>query len=197
MSDIFISYSSEDRGKAKDIAEALVEQGFSVWWDRSILPGETFATVIEAALDAAKSVIVLWSRTSVSSKWVKTEASEGDRRGIIIPVLIDDVKIPLAFRRIQAADLKDWVGKLPHLGFDNLLNAVTGILGSSMQSGQKTNEVRRLNHENRRANGGKEEEKRILINHNKDQRSGYRKLPYLIIALIAAAIFLISAMFSL
>jgi hypothetical protein len=109
MSDIFISYSKEDRGKAKDIAEALVEQGFSVWWDRSILPGETFDTVIEAALDAAKCVIVLWSRTSVSSKWVKTEASEGDKRGILIPVLIDDVKIPLEFRRMQAADLKDWV----------------------------------------------------------------------------------------
>jgi formylglycine-generating enzyme required for sulfatase activity len=142
MSDIFISYSSEDRGKAKDIAEALKQQGFSVWWDRSILPGETFDTVIEDALDAAKCVIVLWSRTSVSSKWVKTEASEGDKRGIIIPVLIDDVKIPLAFRRIQAADLKDWVGKLPHLGFDNLLKAVTGILGRPVQPGQKTEEVR-------------------------------------------------------
>jgi phage replication-related protein YjqB (UPF0714/DUF867 family) len=42
MSDIFISYAKEDRGKAKDIAEALKQQGFSVWWDRSILPGETF-----------------------------------------------------------------------------------------------------------------------------------------------------------
>ena len=143
MSDIFISYSSEDRGKAKDIAEALKQQGFSVWWDRSIPPGKTFDTVIEEALDAAKCVIVLWSRTSVSSKWVKTEASEGDRRGILIPVLIErDVKIPLAFRLMQAADLRDWEGKLPHLGFDNLLKAVAGILGRPVQPGQKTNEVR-------------------------------------------------------
>jgi len=65
------------------------------------------------------------------------------QRGILIPVLIErDVKIPLAFRRIQAADLKDWVGKLPHLGFDNLLKAVAGILGRPVQPGQKTNEVR-------------------------------------------------------
>jgi len=143
MSDIFISYSSEDRGRAKDIAEALKQQGFSVWWDRSILPGETFDTVIEEALDAAKCVIVLWSSTSVSSKWVKIEASEGDRRGILIPVLIErDVKIPLVFRRIQAADLKDWVGKLPHPGFDNLLKVVAGILGRPVQPSQKTNEVR-------------------------------------------------------
>jgi formylglycine-generating enzyme required for sulfatase activity len=142
MSDIFISYSSEDRDKAKAIAEALKRQGFSVWWDRSIPPGKTFDAVIEEALDAANCVIVLWSHTSVSSDWVKTEAAEGKQRGILIPVLIDDVKIPLEFRRMQAADLKDWVGKLPHLGFDNLLKAVAGILGRPVQPGQRTNEVR-------------------------------------------------------
>ena len=142
MSDIFISYSSEDRGKAKDIADALKQQGFSVWWDRSILPGETFDSVIEEALDAANCVIVLWSSTSVSSKWVKIEASEGDRRGILIPVLIDDVKIPLAFRRIQAADLRDWEGILPHPGFDMLLKAIADILGRPVQPSRRTNEVR-------------------------------------------------------
>ncbi|MGB3460215.1 MAG: SUMF1/EgtB/PvdO family nonheme iron enzyme [Halobacteriota archaeon] len=144
MSDIFISYSSEDRDKAKDIAEALKQQGFSVWWDRSILPGKTFDTVIEVALDAANCVIVLWSKTAVSSDWVKTEASEGKKKGILIPVLIDDVKIPLAFRLMQAADLRDWKGKLHHPGFDNILKAVAGILGRPpvVQPGQKTNEVR-------------------------------------------------------
>jgi formylglycine-generating enzyme required for sulfatase activity len=145
MSDIFISYSSEDRGKAKDIADALKRQGFSVWWDRSILPGETFDTVIEDALDAAECVIVLWSKTSVSKEWVRTEASDGKQRRILIPVLIErDVRIPIEFRRMQAADLIDWGGKLPHPGFDNLLKAVAGILGRppAVQPGQKTNEVR-------------------------------------------------------
>jgi formylglycine-generating enzyme required for sulfatase activity len=144
MSDIFISYGREDRGKAKDIADALKRQGFSVWWDRNILPGDAFDTVIEDALDAAKCVIVLWSRSSVSSKWVKIEASEGKQRGIIIPVLIDDVNIPLAFRRMQAADLRDWSGKLPYPGFDNLLKAVAGILGRPLpvQPSQKTKGVR-------------------------------------------------------
>ena len=80
------------------------------------------------------------SKTSVSSDWVKTEASEGKQRGILIPVLIErDVKIPLAFRRIQAADLRDWDGKLSHPEFDNLLNVVAGILGRPLpvQSGHR------------------------------------------------------------
>lgn len=146
MSDISVSYSKADRGKAEEIAAALEQQGYSVWWDRRILLWETFDTVIEAALDAAKCVIVLWSRTSVASKWVKAEASEGDRRGILVPVLIDEVKIPLAFRFIEAADLRDWEGTLPHPEFDNLVKAVARIFGRplAVQPGQKPKEVRDL-----------------------------------------------------
>jgi formylglycine-generating enzyme required for sulfatase activity len=167
MSDIFISYSSEDRGKAKDIAEALVEQGFSVWWDRSILPGETYDTVIENALDTANCIIVLWSHTSVSSDWVRTEASDGKQRRILIPVLIErDVRIPIEFRRMQAADLIDWGGKLPHPGFDNLLKAVAGILGRPLpvQPSQKTNEVRGI--ESEKVNISIEEPEKIAKQDN-------------------------------
>ena len=61
--------------------------------------------------------------------------------------MIDDVQIPqipLAFRSIQAADLRDWDGTLPHLEFDNLLRAVARILGRplAVQPGQKRKEVR-------------------------------------------------------
>jgi len=98
MNDIFLSYQSKDRPRAKIIAEALEHHGYSVWWDQIIPPGRTFAQVIEEKLDAAKCVIVLWSKESVGSEWVKNEAREGNQRGILIPILIDDVKIPFEFR---------------------------------------------------------------------------------------------------
>jgi len=59
MSDIFLSYKNDDRPKAKIIAEALEQYGYSVWWDRIIPPGKIFDEVITDALDAAKCVIVL------------------------------------------------------------------------------------------------------------------------------------------
>ncbi len=124
MSDIFISYASQDRARAEILAEAIAQQGWSVWWDRAIPPGKTFDQVIEEALDAAKCVIVLWSNQSVASHWVKTEAAEGLRRGIVVPVLIDDVRIPLEFKRIQAARLVDWEGESTHPEFDKLVKAV-------------------------------------------------------------------------
>ena len=114
MSDIFVSYASADRDRARALADALTERGWSVWWDRTIPPGREFDQVIEEALDASRCVVVLWSQTSVASTWVKTEAAEAMRRKVLVPALIDAVRIPLEFRRLQAADLSNWKGERSH-----------------------------------------------------------------------------------
>ncbi len=131
MHDIFISYASEDRPRVKPLVDALQQKGWSVWWDRTIRAGRTFDRVIEAALDDARCVIVLWSQTSVESDWVRTEAEEAKRRGVLVPALLDEVKIPLEFRRIQAANLVAWSGASPNADFDELALAVSEVLSSS------------------------------------------------------------------
>jgi hypothetical protein len=130
IADIFISYASEDIARAKSLAEALEKKRLTVWWDRKILPGETFDEVISGALSAAKCVIVLWSHASVKSSWVKEEADEAARRKILVPALIDDVEIPLGFRRIQAAQLKDWYREYGehNTEYEKLLQSVANIL---------------------------------------------------------------------
>lgn len=129
MSDIFISYASEDRERARAIAEALEQQGWSVWWDRNIPPGKTFSQVIVDALDATKCLVVLWSSKSIVSEWVQNEAAEGARRKIIVPALIEDVAIPFEFRRIQAARLVDWQGQSSHSEFDGFVASIESIAG--------------------------------------------------------------------
>ena len=128
MTDIFISYTSADRPRVQPLVDALRLQGWSVWWDRTILPGETWDQVIEKALADARCVIVLWSRDSIQSDWVRTEADEAKRRGILVPALLDDVNIPLAFKRIQAGNLVGWSGALPNAAFDVLARAVSEVL---------------------------------------------------------------------
>jgi formylglycine-generating enzyme required for sulfatase activity len=129
MADIFISYSSEDRQRVIPVVTSLERYGWSVWWDRIIPPGKTFSRVIEEALSAARCLIVLWTETSVKSDWVSNEAAEGARRKILIPALLDDVEIPFEFKRIQAANLVTWSGESDHAGFQQLVKALTELLG--------------------------------------------------------------------
>ena len=101
MSDIFLSYASEDREHAEKLARALETQNLSVWWDRTIPPGRSFDEVIDEAIGAAESMVVLWSKVSIGKNWVLEEATDGHERGILIPVLIDEVQPPRGFRRMQ------------------------------------------------------------------------------------------------
>lgn len=135
MADIFVSYASADRDRVKVLAEALAAQGWSVWWDRTIPPGRQFDEVIEEELAAARCVVVLWSQAAVASGWVKTEAADAMARRILVPALIDDIKIPLEFRRLQAADLSAWHPGSPHPPFDEFLGAIATQLRHRPQPG--------------------------------------------------------------
>ena len=42
MSDIFLSYASEDRVHAALLAKALEENSRSVWWDQKVRTGQRF-----------------------------------------------------------------------------------------------------------------------------------------------------------
>jgi len=129
MSDIFISYASADRECARALAAQLERLGWSVWWDRDIQAGKTFAGVIESEINRARCVIVLWSQASVDSRWVRDEANEGLKRDALVPVFIESVSPPLGFRSIHAADLHGWQGDPQSQGFRDLVRDLAGVLG--------------------------------------------------------------------
>jgi hypothetical protein len=135
MADIFISYSRKDLARVRILADALSIHGWSVWWDRQIPAGRTFDQVIADALSEARCVIVVWSKESIGSDWVREEAEEGRRRDILIPVLIDGVRPPLGFGRIQAADLGDWNGTQTGEAFQRLISDIAGVLGPPPTTG--------------------------------------------------------------
>lgn len=110
MADIFLSYSRADRPVAQTVAEALEAEGFSVWWDKILRAGQTYDEVTETMLRDAQVVIVLWSETSVQSKWVRAEATLGQRKCELVPVMIEDAERPIMFELIQTADLIGWSG---------------------------------------------------------------------------------------
>lgn len=110
MPDVFISYNREDRERASLIASALEAEGFSVWWDAALRAGETYDEVTEQNLRTAGAVVVLWSKRSSNSKWVRAEATVGERSSTLVPALIEDCERPIRFELVQTADLRHWRG---------------------------------------------------------------------------------------
>ena len=110
MSHVFISYSHEDREVARRYASALEAAGLSVWWDDHLRSGEAFDEKIEAALRAASAVVVLWSKTSVASRWVRAEATLADRNKTLVPVMIEPCERPIMFELSHTVELGHWEG---------------------------------------------------------------------------------------
>jgi TolB-like protein/tetratricopeptide (TPR) repeat protein len=110
MPDIFLSYSRSDQVTARRVAEALERAGFSVWWDQTLNAGEAYDKVTETALKQARAVVVLWSKTSVESRWVRTEATIAHRNDTLVPVMIEPCERPIMFELTQTSDLSHWKG---------------------------------------------------------------------------------------
>ncbi len=133
MSDIFISYATKDRPRAEQLARALEARGWSVFWDRTIPVSQTWPETIGQELDNAGCVVVLWSKASIESAWVREEADDAKRRHILVPALIENVRIPIGFRSIQAADVVDWDGTEATPEFLKLVVAISSLAGTKIK----------------------------------------------------------------
>jgi hypothetical protein len=134
MTDIFISYAKEDRERVRSLVAVFERQGLSVWWDREIAAGRDFRDVIDQEIRAARCMVVVWSKHANASKWVRDEADEGQRRGLLIPVLFDNVLPPMGFRGIQAADLTQWQGDPDDATIKQLLDDVAPVVQRTAQA---------------------------------------------------------------
>ncbi len=100
MSDIFISYSSHDREKAKQLTELLVSAGLSVWIDQSGIEAATsWSKEIVDAIDLCKAFIVMLSPHSIASVNIVKEVSlAAEQKKKILPLDIEPVELPSELR---------------------------------------------------------------------------------------------------
>ncbi|MEP7313569.1 MAG: TIR domain-containing protein [Pseudomonadota bacterium] len=131
MADVFLSYSREDQGIARRFADGLAQEGFSVWWDQSLRAGEDFDRVTERALSEARAVVVLWSRRSVDSRWVRAEATEAKSNNRLVPAMIEACKRPILFELTHTADLVDWKGDTQDPRWRSFVDGLRRLTGSA------------------------------------------------------------------
>ena len=126
---IFLSYAHADRSKAQRLAAILEQTGYTVWWDALVEGGSRFAKSIDEALDKADVVVVLWSKHSVESDWVRDEAAQGRDRQRLVPISLDGSVPPLGFRQIQVIKLSSWRGRADAPHVDAIHRAISAAVG--------------------------------------------------------------------
>jgi adenylate cyclase len=136
MSDVFISYKRENLAAVNRLVEALRAEGVGVWWDQDIPAGAAWEATIEAALGAAKLVIVAWSPAAVASDNVKAEARWARGQGRLLQVFVEACDPPLFFGERQGVDLKGWNGGATDPPFRSVLAAARDGLESPVPSAE-------------------------------------------------------------
>jgi len=128
MADVFISYARTDKERVAPLVTALEAKGWSVWWDPEIAAGQQFDDQIEAEINAAKAVLVVWTPTSVASRWVRGEAREAADRGILVPVRFEDARLPMDVRALHTTDLDGWGEDPASPPFQEILRALGSMI---------------------------------------------------------------------
>jgi adenylate cyclase len=138
LADIFVSYASEDRDKVVPIVAQLESSGFSVWWDKNLRGGSVFSKEIEAEVQKAKAVLVIWTEHSIESQWVADEVELGRTAGKLVPIALDGTIPPIGFRQIQTIDFAGWTGSSADSAFQTLNEAISHLAGSPQESAAPT-----------------------------------------------------------
>lgn len=110
---VFISYSTKDSAFVNQLSAELVKNRIQVWLDKwEMQPGDSLIDKIQTGLSESSLLLVVLSKNSVESEWCKKELNSGlirelhEKKVIVIPVLIDDCKIPLFLQEKVYADFR-------------------------------------------------------------------------------------------
>jgi len=142
MADVFVSYARTDKPRVAPLVAAIEAQGWSVWWDPEISPGQEFDRQISAALKTAAAVVVVWTPTSVESRWVRGEARDAADRGILVPVRFENAELPIDVRAIHTTDLDGWGEDAQSPQVQELLRALGAIIARKTASQAVSADIR-------------------------------------------------------
>ncbi len=109
----------------------MKEAGYVAVTDLNIQKATDFGEAIDRMIREAKVVVVLWTRASAASEWVRKEANEAERLGKYLGVRIDAVtpgELPLQVRNNNWLDLSG--ASLPQ-GLPALLTEVQRLAGQT------------------------------------------------------------------
>ena len=127
--DVFVSYAREDQSLATTLVEELGREEWTVFWDRDIAGGRKWSDELESHLRGAKCVLVIWTSSSVTSDFVKHEASFASHEGKLLQAVVAGCSIPAPFADQQAITLRLDGAQSDRDSLNALLRSVTERIG--------------------------------------------------------------------
>lgn len=88
---VFISHAHENKALAQKLGKALKRDGWDVWDDEQILPGDNWAEKIGQALEESQAMVVLLTGAGLSSnvRWeIEYALGKKSLKNRLIPVLV-------------------------------------------------------------------------------------------------------------
>ena len=107
-----------------------------MWWDDALRTGDSYDEVIEENLRRAGAVVVVWSTTSIKSKWVRAEATAGERHSTLVPAMIETCDVPIRFELMHTADLQGWQGERDNRNWRRLVADIHEALDKKAEKGK-------------------------------------------------------------
>jgi hypothetical protein len=132
---VFISYSHENKSFADKLAAHLVKNNTHVWVDTwELKVGNSIINKIQEAITESSALLVVLSKSSVSSVWCNKELTAGlireleEKRVVVLPVLLEDCEIPLFLKDKMYADFRNDF----KAGLKSILEAIAAVINLNL-----------------------------------------------------------------
>ena len=124
---LFFSYCHDNAGQVYPIIERLVLEGFRVWYDDGIHPGEDWPQVIAEHLSRATACVAAISRASAESHNCRNEVSFAVANNKpFLSIILEDFKMPLGMKlQLSSSRFLEHFGQSEDVFYDALLNTPT------------------------------------------------------------------------
>lgn len=145
---VFISYGhGEHQDIIHRIAEDLRSCGFNVFFDADYLKQGDWEKIIDEHIMASKYFLFFVSERSTSADGycLNELCRAGENNADIIPIKVDDARVPLSINKYQRLSLQDCIGpdkKLIESKYKELLHQLISILSGNIKLGFSDEDVR-------------------------------------------------------
>jgi hypothetical protein len=154
MSQLFISYSRQDRDFVDGLIRDIEEAGFDLWMDRADIRGgaQWRAAITQAIRDCAAFLVVL-SPNSVDSKNVGRELElAADNHRPVMPIIYEECEIPANFEyHFAGVQLIDFSANNPN-ALDQLIDGLKSLGGDENPKRKESRPAPRSSESRRPAN---------------------------------------------